>query len=135
MKAIRTNWTNEELKEQIWEKVRKDLEDLGDLVQVGDLLVGLWQRPEKTASGIIITDKTRGEDIYQGKAGLILRLGSLAFQDEPDKGIVWPIKPQVGDWVLFRVSDGWPLLVGEQECRIINERGIRMILNRPDVVY
>ncbi len=102
-----------------------------------DLLLAIYQRPEKTASGIYLSDRVRGEDIYQGKAGLIIKMGPMAFKDDDTTTppIAWPVKPDIGDWVLFRVSDGWPVIVGEQHCRIINERGIRMILNRPDVVF
>ncbi len=136
MRALKVEATSKNLASDIWTAVNPHLPDLGDMVQLGDLLVALWHRPEKTAGGIILTDKSRGEDIYQGKAGLIIKMGPMAFQDDETTTppIKWPIKPKIGDWVLFRVSDGWPFVLGETHCRIINERGIRMILNRPDVV-
>lgn len=133
MQAIKAATASKDLASEIWTKVNPYLPDLGDLVQLGDLLVALFQRPEKTAGGIFLTDKARGEDIYQGKAGLIIKIGPLAFQD--DETHTWPVKPTIGNWILFRVSDGWPFILGDQHCRIINERGVRMILNRPDVVF
>ena len=137
MRAIKSATSSKSLASDIWAKVNPYLPDLGELVQLGDILVALYQRPEKTDGGVFLTDKMRGEDIYQGKAGLIIKMGPLAFADdlEHTPPIVWPVKPDIGSWVLFRTSDGWPLVIGEQHCRIVNERGIRMILNRPDVVF
>ncbi len=137
MRAIKSATSSKTLASDIWAKVNPHMDDLGDLVQLGDILVALYQRPEKTDGGVFLTDKMRGEDIYQGKSGLVIKMGPLAFHDEPaySPPITWPVKPKIGDWILFRASDGWPLIIGEQHCRIVNERGVRMILNRPDVVF
>jgi len=47
-----------------------------------DVLVALYIRPQKTKSGIILADSTREEDRWQGKAGLILKLGPTAYTDD-----------------------------------------------------
>ena len=40
------------------------------------ILVAVYIRPEKTKGGIIMTDRAREEDKYQGKIGLIVKMGS-----------------------------------------------------------
>lgn len=133
MRALKTSAKSADLASEIWTKVNPHLPDLGPLVQLGDVLVAIWVRPNITAGGIHLTDNYKDEDVFQGKVGLILKMGPMAFQD--DETHKWPIKPKIGDWVTYRVSDGWPFMLVDQPCRIINERAIRLVLNRPDVVY
>ena len=55
------------------------LDKVGELSGVevfgGDILVAIYKRPEKTKSGLILVDSTRGEDVHQGKVGLVLKIG------------------------------------------------------------
>lgn len=133
MRALRTSALAADLASEIWKQVNPHLPEIRDLVQVADVLVAIFVRPNVTAGGIHLTDAYKDEDVFQGKTGLILRMGPQAFTD--DETHSWPVKPRVGDWVAYRVSDGWPIYLGDQPCRLVNERGIRMVLNRPDVVY
>jgi len=139
MKALLTRTAAADLRSQIWERVNPHLPTIRGVVQLGDVVVGLWMRSEeeRTPGGILVPVGSRDENIYQGKCGLILMMGPQAFEDDPthEPTIVWPVKPKVGDWVVFRVSDGWPFLIGEQHCRLVNERGIRLVVERPDIVY
>lgn len=133
MRALKTSAKSADLASEIWIKVNPHLPDIQDVVQVADVLVAIWVRPNRTAGGIELPDSYRDEDVFQGKTGLILMVGSQAFAD--DDTHQWPVKPKVGDWVAYRVGDGWPFYIGEQPCRLVNERGIRLLLNRPDVIY
>ena len=139
MKALLTKTAAKSIEDQIWARVNPHMETIKGVVQIGDLVVALWMRTEeeKTAGGIIIPDAPRDENVYQGKSGFVIMMGPKAFQDDPDYDppIEWPVKAKIGDWVVFRVSDGWPMMIGEQHCRIVNERGVRMVVDRPDVVY
>ena len=106
-----------------------------------DVLVALYIRPQKTKSGIILADITRDEDRWQGKAGLILKLGPTAYVD--DEGNKFrDIKE--GDWVVFRPSDGWPVTINSSanivskdavSCRVITDINIRMRVSSPDAIY
>ena len=53
----------------------KLLSELGDLSQVeifnNQVLVAVYIRPNKTKSGLYLSDKTTDEDRYQGKVGLL----------------------------------------------------------------
>lgn len=105
-----------------------DIEPLGARV-----LVAQYVRPQKTVSGLYLPDKTRDEDIYQGKVGIVLKLGPLAFVD--DEQHHWgDSKPRVGDWVMYRVGDAWPFIVGDHTCRHVEDVSIQAIVGRPDTV-
>jgi co-chaperonin GroES (HSP10) len=66
----------------------KLLTDLGDLSGIeifnNQVLVAVYIRPNKTKSGIILTDETVNEDRYQGKVGLLVGMGPAASQPYPD---------------------------------------------------
>jgi len=70
------------------------------------LLVVGYIRPEKTRGGIIRIDKSLAEDRFQGKVGLVLKLGPLCFQDDR-VNLFDGFKAEVGDWVLYNPSDGF----------------------------
>lgn len=115
------------------------------LKKVGDLkgfelfgnqvLIGVYERPEKTKSGLILSQITRDEDLYQGKAGLVLALGPSAFVSDANydfKG--QSVEP--GDWVAIFVSDGRKIMLGDSvTCRIVEDQHIRLRIPAPDAVY
>src|SRR5262245_48416119 len=54
------------------------------------------------------SDRALEEERFQGKVGLVLKVGPLAFKDDTVAkfgGVT--VKP--GDWVVFRPSDGYEL--------------------------
>jgi hypothetical protein len=104
------------------------------IVNPYSVLVGIYKRPDQTRSGVYLPSRPRDEDIWQGKVGLVLKLGELAFK--PDEDRRWPERtPQVGDWVVYNVSDTWQLILGNQHCRILPDTQIRLIVEEPDIVY
>jgi co-chaperonin GroES (HSP10) len=121
------------------------LEKVGDVSGVklygSDVLVAIYMRPEKTKSGIILTDNMRGEDAYQGKVGLIIGMGPTAYLD--DEGNKFR-NINIGDWGAFRASDGFPITLNTGGgvtskdavlCRIITDINIRMTVSSPDLVF
>jgi len=65
------------------------------------VLVATYVRSDKLKSGLILGgDRTRAEDRFQGKIGLVLKIGMKLKTEEP---FTDPIKP--GDWIMYRVSD------------------------------
>ena len=116
----------------------KELFDrVGDLSNIeifnNQVLCAIYIRPTKTKSGIIITDQTRAEDKFQGKVGLVLKKGTRAFRDDGEwfEGVV--VEP--GDWVFFRVSDGWPININGVECRLLDDTIVRGKVDHPDRVW
>ena len=117
--------------EAIWKQVGnlKDFEIFGNYV-----LVGIYERPEKTKSGLIITDGTRKEDEHQGKAALVLKKGPSAFVSDHN----YDFKDQnveIGDWIAIFISDGRKVVINKQLCRLVEDHHIRLKIKSPDTVY
>jgi len=100
-----------------------------------DVLLGVYERPEKTKSGIVLPDVTRKEDEHQGKAALVLALGPTAFVS--DDHVIFHAEQHVepGDWVSIWVSDGRKVTINGQLCRIIRDQDVVMKIPAPDVVF
>lgn len=117
---------------EITNKLGKSLDDV--TVFGNYILLGVYERPEKTASGIFITGQTRSEDKHQGKAGLVLKKGPMAFVSDAN----YDFKGQdvaVGEWVSIWVSDGRALYVNGQLCRLVEDQHVRLKVSAPDLVY
>jgi co-chaperonin GroES (HSP10) len=102
------------------------------------ILVAIYKRPEKTAGGLYLADKTRDEDVYQGKVGLVIKKGPLAFQNDSRNDFQGQ-DVEVGDWIAYRVQDGWSLGVngpnGKVPCRMLEDVHVRMRIKSPDEIY
>jgi co-chaperonin GroES (HSP10) len=98
------------------------------------LLVAVYVRPQKTKSGLYLTDKTTDEDKYQSKIGLVLKMGDSAFNDTSGE---WfgGVEINEGDWVIFRPSDGWSITVNGQLCRMIDDVNVKGRVDQPDRVW
>jgi len=118
-------------KDVIWEKVG----DIGEIqVKYRNILLATYVRPPETKGGIIIPERYRDEDIYQGKAHLVLAMGPDAFASPEGEwddinGV------QEGDWVIIRAGDGWGLNVNGQDCKMCIDASIRMKIPHPDTVW
>lgn len=114
------------------------LEDLGDVSNVelfnNNVLVAVYIRPEKTKSGIYISNKTIDEDRYQGKVGLLVKTGSKAFSTESDEWFK-DVVVKHGDWLVFRPSDGWSINVNGVLCRIMPDVQVKGRIDSPDRVW
>lgn len=120
------------------ESMKNDL-----LTKVGDIsgmsltgnqvLVGIYVR-DKIGS-IIMSDVSQKEDQYQGKVGLILKIGEKAFDREWQKLYGDSVVPKVGDWVTYKVYDGWQQKVNGYACRQLDDSSIKSVVNHPDLVY
>lgn len=97
------------------------------------VLVAVYKRPEKTRGGIFLTDQNRDEDRFQGKVGMVLKLGPSAFK--PSDEWTWPADIGAGDWVFLRTSESWACTVNGQDCRLVDDTSIRGRLSRPDLVW
>ena len=117
------------------EVLLKELGNVDDIeVFNNQILVAIYMRPEKTKSGIILSDKTRDEDRYQGKVGLIIKKGPMAFVDPDQKWFV-DADVDVGEWVYFRVTDGWSINVHGVSCRMLEDTDVRGTTKYPDAVW
>ena len=116
----------------------KLINDLGDLSNIeifnNQILVAVYIRPQKTKSGIYLSDKTVDEDRYQGKVGLLVKMGPAAFEDENGQ---WfnNEKFSLNDWLVFRPSDGWSIIVNGVLCRMLSDTQVKMRIPSPDVAW
>lgn len=134
------------------QEIVSDCADLLSLFQIRpyDVALVMYQRELITGdkrlrgSGIFLSDNGVGtlrEDAYQGKIGLVMKVGSLAFTDEADHK--WEgFTPKVGDWVVINIGDTFgfelPAAPGKttgRKVRIVDENLVRAIVPEPDVVW
>lgn len=122
-------------KNEIWDDVREYLDDVEPLGT--DVLIAVYVRPERTAGGIIVDLGDKGmkhEDRYQGKVGLVLKMGPAAFRE--DEAHNWGGRaPKIGDWIAVNVGDTWSCELGKRRCRIVEDVHCKLIVQRPDIIY
>lgn len=129
-KAIGKISTSDDPRQAIFDTVGSlaGVEVLGDRV-----LIGTFIRAEKTKGGIIRPDVNIQEDVWQGKAGLVLKLGPDAFKDTPDYHFSRSI--EIGEWCVYQVGDAWSLNINGCPCRLVRDVNIRMVVADPNIVF
>lgn len=98
------------------------------------ILIGVYIRPGKTKSGILLPDSVTDEDRWQGKVGLVLKVGPAAFvNDARNEFHGQSVKP--GDWVIYRVNDGTSLDINKTRCRQMEDIHIRGRVANPEIIW
>lgn len=120
------------------DKKKAIIEAVGDLSSVevfSDLvLVGTYIEDEMTSGGIIKPKETVQESEFQGKVGLVLKAGPLAYGDWEDESTAGQnAKPHT--WVVFAIKDTWPLQVNKTACRVVPYEKLRMRIDDPAMVF
>lgn len=116
----------------------KLISELGDLSGIeifnNQILVAVYIRPQKMKSGLYLSDKIIDEDRYQGKVGLLVKMGSEAFQDNSGQ---WFSNESFNlhDWLVFRPSDGWSITVNGVLCRVLSDTQVKMRIPEPDAAW
>jgi len=107
------------------------------------MLVGVYMRPEGmkkikradgTAGQLILPDSIRDEDRYQGKVGLVLKLGPTAFLDDGSAKFHGQVA-SVGSWVVFRPSAGLKMEINRTLCVILQDVQVELTIPSPDAVF
>jgi len=102
------------------------------------VLVATYVPPDRSPGGILYADRKLDEDRFQGKVGLVLKVGPLAFKDEGHIQF-GGVKVERGDWVVAKFSDGWELFHGEgstgASVRLFQDSHIRGRVKDPSTVY
>jgi co-chaperonin GroES (HSP10) len=127
------------------------LDKLGNLEHVeiaqNEVLLAIYQRPEKTAGGIILTHNNLKEDLYQGKVGLVVKIGAACRfeREDPKTGAVYGLPIKLHDWVFCRTSDSWPLDINAHPdvlkredfvpCRLVYDDQIRGRVAHPSMIW
>lgn len=119
------------------EEIQERIGDLSEIiVPFNKLLVGIYMRPNLTKSGIVLPDQVRDEDRYQGKAGVILKMGPMAFKDD-DHVKFHGLNPDVGDWIAFRPSNGMKIDIRSKDghCILLSDTQVELVIPAPDMVF
>lgn len=119
------------------EEIQERIGDLSEIiVPFNKLLVGIYMRPNLTKSGIVLPDQVRDEDRYQGKAGVILKKGPMAFKDD-DHVKFHGLNPDVGDWIAFRPSNGMKIDIRSKDghCILLSDTQVELVIPAPDMVF
>lgn len=133
------------------EQKREILAKIGDVsrfnISRDEVLLAIYQRPEMTSGGIIQVAQTLKEDIYQGKVGLVVRIGEhCTFEHvDPFTGVKTGIPISLHDWVVVRPSDTWALDINMKSdtlsrkdfvaCRLVRDKDIRAEIPHPGCVW
>jgi co-chaperonin GroES (HSP10) len=105
------------------------------------VMVATHIRPAVTAGGIHLPDRTLLEDRFQGKVGLVVKVGPLAFKDdELTRARFGGVQVRVGDWVFARPGDGFEMYSvdekdGGTSCRIYDDTQIMGRVADPALVW
>jgi hypothetical protein len=116
------------------------MDRIGDLSEVvvpfNKILVGIYMRPDKTKSGLHLPDQYRTEDLWQGKSGVILKKGPMAFVDD-DRVKFNGLNPEVGEWIAFRPSNGLKLDIRHKDghCILLTDTQVELVIPSPDFVF
>jgi co-chaperonin GroES (HSP10) len=117
------------------ETIRTEMGDISPVeVFNNQVLVAVYIRPQKTKSGIILTDKTTEEDRFQSKIGLVVKKGPSAFDDSTGEWFKG-VSIDESDWIIFRPSDGWSITVNGVLCRLIEDVNVKGRVKHPDQIW
>jgi len=120
------------------------LQSLGDLshweIFHNLVMVATYIEPETTPGGIIKPDRTLAESRFQGKVGLVVKLGPLAFKDD-NIAKFGGVTIKEGDWVFYNAGDGFELYSVEHQksdgtcCRLFEDTRIKGRVADPSLVW
>lgn len=119
------------------------LDDVGHLIPsfnpiCDQVLLVMYERGKqkngdlaKTEGGIYLPNGTTGalaEDKWQGKVGLVVAMGPIAFTE--DDNHKWgKVVPKIGDWVMISIGDSYSFdLPGDRRARQVSDASVKLIL-------
>ena len=93
------------------------------------LLIAIPKLEEKTDGGIIIPDKLKGMEEVASIIGLVIGMGTTAYNDKdkfPDGAYC-----KEGDFVIFRSYSGTRFKIKGEEFRLINDDSVEAVVDDP----
>jgi hypothetical protein len=83
---------------------------------------------------LFLPEKTHDEALWQGKVGLVIAKGPLAFKDDDvvkfDGQMV-----EIGEWVVYDIMEGRQLTIDRMHCRRMKDTQLVMVIPEPEFVY
>jgi chaperonin GroES len=80
---------------------------------------------EQTSGGIILPDSVRDKQQVAREVGTLVAVSAMAFED-PD----WPVKPQVGDSVIYNRYAGSVIRHDHKEYRLMQDKDLGAIVTK-----
>lgn len=112
-----------------------------DAVQVehNNVLVACYIGPDKiSGSSLYRTQNQVKEDEYQGKVGLVLKVGPGAYVDDTSTKFHGKTVA-VGEWVVTAPTAGWQIklggMLGGVLCKIVQDTSIKARVADPEMVF
>lgn len=84
--------------------------------------------------GLILPDIVHDEALYQGKVGLVIAKGPLAFRDDEHVKFMGQ-DIAVGEWVSYDVMEGRQFTMDNIHCRRLKDTQIVMRIPDPRLIY
>ncbi len=132
IQAIREVSEATDPKQAILDRVSKAVAKID--VMYNMVLLGTYARPAKTAGGVWRPETNVQEDMWQGKVGLVLKMGASAFKDDAEFSFEGS-RATVGDWVVYKVGDAWSITISDYPCRLVKDSAIRLKVIDPQVIF
>jgi hypothetical protein len=79
-------------------------------------------------------DKSHDEALWQGKVGLVIGKGPLAFLDDPHVKF-YGQNVEIGDWVQYDILEGRQFTLDRVHCRRLKDTQLVMNVPDPRLVY
>lgn len=130
---------------------REIIDKLGDLTHVkvaqNEFLMAIYVRSNRTPSGLYMTDKSVKEDVYQGKVGLVVKIGDACkfVRVDDTSRRIYGVAVTLYDWVVVRPSDTWaleingnPKVLAKEDfvvCRLVYDDMVRMVVDYPGMIW
>ena len=117
---------------------RVNLDDVQ--VEHNNVLVACYIGGEKIAnSSLYRTQNQVKEDEYQGKVGLVLKVGPGAYVDDASTKFHGVPAPKPGDWVVTASTAGWQIklggMLGGVLCKLVQDTSIKARVADPETVF
>lgn len=115
--------------------ILKAVGDLSGIDVLSDLvLLGTYIRPEKTSGGIIRPRENVEEDEHQGKVGLVLKKGPIAYGDWEDDEHLGK-NATLHTWVVFQTANTWKFQLNGVACSVVPYERLRLRIDDPTKVF
>jgi len=132
------------LDEDFRKLVMKQLGDISDEeleIYGSRVAVATYLAPERTAGGVYLPQKSVDEDLYQGKIGVLIKVGNTAFKYDGvghwnEKDGAPGRAPKIGDYVVFSPHSGIRNMgIRGNHCRIMFDKDIEGRVGDPAIIY
>jgi hypothetical protein len=83
-----------------------------------------------------LPETTHDEALWQGKVGLVIGKGPLAFVDCPEAGVFFlGQNVEIGDWLQYDIHDPRQFTINRVHCRLLKDVHVIARLEDPRMVY